>query len=302
VNITAWNPLSSDNVQITIYVGNTIKGLMIDDGNRRVGKGEVYSLDISFEQTAPDMCVHVDFGDPETDSGDVFLYSNGSTCPQYPGVPIVGQVTNPMTTTYSYPNNGRYSVSVTAGNFLHTETEEIMPTISNANCKRPELSIYNQRPNIYDPAEMLRVDDIVKEGFAVFNCEVTLQNTKEWKVEKLNSSTGEVVETVDLQGDSITGASTATLYIISQALAYGLYGITFTVTMDPTEFPDGDIFSSSITTYLNVVRTPLQPALEIGRSEKITRGYGQELWLQPALYSKDPDLPEGEPQVRIKIC
>ena len=296
VNITAWNPISSDHVQTTIYVGDTMKGLDVTDGNERVGKNKPYSIDITFEKTAPDMCVLVDFGDSDPDAADQFVYSN-STCPQYPGIPVVGEVFNPMKVTYTYPSNGQYHISVEAGNLLHMEDTTLTTTISNAQCSRPELSIYEHRPNNYDPLQLLRGDDVVLEGFAEFDCEVTVKNSKEWKASKLDVLTGEEIKAVDLTAEAITGTSAATLLIPAQYLDYGLYVFEFTVTMDPAEFPDGDVFASTISTHVQVKASPLRPALEVGRSEMITRGFGQFLKLQPGSLSKDPDVPDWEPQV-----
>ena len=273
-----------------------MKGLQVTDNDIQVGKDQPYAIDISFEKTASDMCVLVDFGDKDDDS-DVFLFSNTSSCPQYPGVSIQGPVTNPMTVAYTYAANGQYKINVTAGNLLHTQSLTLTTTISSAKCKRPTVSIFEQHPHIYDPLTHNRKDSLVMEGAAIFDCDVTVQNLKKWEAMRLDETTGEVLETIDLNVDTVKGAESAVLLLPEQFLGYGLFRLDFTVTMDPSKFPDGDIFASSQFSFVKVLKSSLKASIIAGNARKITRGYGQSIAFQPGLLSEDPDVPEGEPQV-----
>jgi hypothetical protein len=297
VNITAWNPLSSDHVEQAIYVGETMKGLAVTDNGLQVGKNQPYSIQISFEKVASDMCVLVDFGATTGDNTDVFLFSNVAECDQYPGVPIAGPVTNPMTVTFTYPNNGQYAISVTAGNFLHTESESLVTTISNARCKKPTLTLFNHHPHNYAPLQHSRKDSLKIEGTATFDCAVTILNKKQWKAARIDETTGNVLATVDLQVEAVKGAQSAVLLMPANFLGYGLFKFNWTVTMDPSKFPSGDIFESTAVTYVRVTKSILKAKIVEGSAEKITRGYGQTVLLQPGVLSYDPDLPAGEPQV-----
>ena len=75
MNITAWNPVSSQTVATTIYVGEAPSGTTVIDPDPVTKPGEPKKLSLSFAQIASDVCVYVCWGD-----GTKELYSNATSC------------------------------------------------------------------------------------------------------------------------------------------------------------------------------------------------------------------------------
>ena len=55
---------------------------------------------------------------------------------------------------------------------------------------------------------------------------------------------------------------------------------------------------ASCFTYLQIISTSLRPMMIKGGASYILRGYGQDVYLQPSIFSIDPD----DPEVKVYVC
>ena len=96
-----------------------------------------------------------------------------------------------------------------------------------------------------------------------------------------------------------------TFILIDRKLNYGVYLLNFFSRMwdDDDEDPNWTRklpFEGDAYTFIEILPTPLVPALVGGSLSYITRGKGQFLNLEPYLFSYDPDYPEDK--VRFKLA
>ena len=94
--------------------------------------------------------------------------------------------------------------------------------------------------------------------------------------------------------------NTAELYIPLRFLDYGTYRFELTVQMNPAQL-GGLIFRSSTRTYVTIVPSPLIALVANSGMGYMTRGHGSNMTLEPARYSKDPDLDPSDVQVLMPL-
>ncbi len=94
----------------------------------------------------------------------------------------------------------------------------------------------------------------------------------------------------------LPNADAALLNVPKRAFDYGLHKLVFKLEVD-TGDPQKRLYREAYT-YINVIKSPLQPILVEGSITKVSRGWEQELELLPELLSEDPDFPEDKASPR----
>ena len=87
------------------------------------------------------------------------------------------------------------------------------------------------------------------------------------------------------------------LFVPVRWLPYGLYHVTFTVTMDLRNIDTQLEYSSSVDTAILIVPSPLNAQVVNSGMNFISAGFGNEVVLNPRLFSKDPDIEPSQNQV-----
>ena len=82
------------------------------------------------------------------------------------------------------------------------------------------------------------------------------------------------------------------LEVPPRILEYGLHKLVYRVEVET--FNDDFEMLREAFTYLNITKSPLQLVLMEGAIARVTRGWGQELELNPYELSVDPDNPEDK--------
>ena len=87
-----------------------------------------------------------------------------------------------------------------------------------------------------------------------------------------------------MQIDSTVQTTFSELYIPARILPYGIYELKLTVTMTSSS-----MFNSSSSAYVQIIPSGITANLVPYGTSMITRGYEQDLILDPGTYSIDPD-------------
>jgi hypothetical protein len=133
---------------------------------------------------------------------------------------------------------------------------------------------------------------VINGAVQSFNCNVTISNSKQWKVSQVDPVSGVVISQIAMNNNPSSSASSLSLE--SNALACGMYKISFTVTMDQTVTVQ--LFQSTVFTYVNIVPAGLVIKLLPDSPTLINVGNSQLITLNATQYSYDPNFPIGAPQ------
>ena len=115
-----------------------------------------------------------------------------------------------------------------------------------------------------------------------FGCNLTYTQTNQWILNRID-----IVQTIDLKTNPTSTSSE--LVIPANSLVYGTYEFIFQVNLIVPSMTSGGTFTSTISTYIQIIPTGLAVfALENGISN-ILIGYGQSQILNPIAYSFDFD-------------
>ncbi len=99
-------------------------------------------------------------------------------------------------------------------------------------------------------------------------------------------------ELLYLLNGTFPSANSALLNVPKLAFEYGLHKLVFkfeVVTNKP-----GVVLYREAFTYINVIKSPLEPILVEGSITKVSRGWEQDLELKPQELSVDPDYPDDK--------
>jgi hypothetical protein len=156
-------------------------------------------------------------------------------------------------------------------------------TVSNFNCKRPDLDIKNRASNFFNPLVIKRSKRFSVIGITKLDCEVTLKNTKKWLVYEINPFTGLNTRSVNLT--YIISSFSAEIYISSNFLDYGTYRFIYQVTMNG----DANSFTDSVESFIKIVPSGMAIFPLSGGMKEISIGIEQSIDLDPGKYSYDFD-------------
>ena len=123
-------------------------------------------------------------------------------------------------------------------------------------------------------------------GRTQLDCSVTLANVKTWTIDKVDPLTGAVTQTID--ATSIETSTNAEIFVAARFLDFGHYKFTLTVKMNSVRLKEE--FASSLSTYVQIVTSPLIGQMTSGGMTMKSVGHGIPVTLSPGKHSRDPDL------------
>ena len=133
---------------------------------------------------------------------------------------------------------------------------------------------------LLSPYQYRRSEDVSLSAMITFNCAKSFSINRKWTIQSCHNSN--CSNPIELTNQIIT--TLTELFLPARTLLYGLYQFMFTVTM--IDFPN---FQSSSFVYIQIIPSDiLVHLMEFGTSI-ITRGYEQNLLIDPGRYSINPD-------------
>ena len=182
---------------------------------------------------------------------------------------------------------GSYQIVLKAKNSVSDQAIKLSFPVSSATCNQPRLAIQNGHQDFRKPLPIYKKNSEIFIGKTVLDCKITYTNKKEWAVEQVDSLTGEIVKVIDIS--AIPSRSAAEFSLPGNFLPYGVYKLTYKVTMDTEgKIPAGEEFKSEDFTFINVIESQLSMS---GKSIIVVK-YGDTVLLDPKFF--DPDsVPHG---------
>ncbi|CAF1566718.1 unnamed protein product, partial [Adineta ricciae] len=169
-----------------------------------------------------------------------------------------------------------------------TSTEELqsttnLPTTQQSiilTCYPPAITLIPGGSSLTSPLQFRKNQDFSINSMIKFRCNGSLSTIKQWTVSNCTSTSCQY--RIHLSQKIQTTLSE--FYVPAKTLDYGLYQLVLTVIM--ATFPSA---KSSATVYIMVTPSGITANPVALGTSMITRGYDQDLELNPGLYSVDPD-------------
>ncbi|CAF1548236.1 unnamed protein product [Adineta ricciae] len=147
-------------------------------------------------------------------------------------------------------------------------------------CFSPIITLIPSTSSLSLPLQYRRSQDFSISSSLQLNCSLSLSTTIKWIITNCTSTCSS--SPIQLPQTLITTSSE--LFIPGKTLVYGTYQFTLSVTMAASSH-----LSSSASAYVKIVPSSITPNLIQFGTSMITRGYQQQLTLDPGLFSADPD-------------
>ncbi|XP_063886174.1 polycystin-1-like protein 2 isoform X1 [Scylla paramamosain] len=201
-----------------------------------------------------------------------------------------GPLTNPFNITHVYGNESLYNVSVVVEDLLITLRQRLPVVVAYLPCNAPVVWLPNGVSSPLEAPIVMRSRPFRVTAGATVECNGTVATKKSWTITKVEGDGGIPVEDVIVEG-FIPSWNYSELAVPANFLDYGTYLFTYKLQLLASKvFP---LFRTA-STYMTVIKTPLQAVIIKGGMSKVSRGYGTSLVLDPHQYSLDPDWPDDK--------
>ncbi|XP_076459182.1 polycystin-1-like [Babylonia areolata] len=284
VKIHAFNPLYNQQISTTLTIVQKVVGFVIthDSAQKDAGVPKVFT--IAFTNRGTDTCLSVDFGD-----STIYYYADNA--PDCSGNPIRGDLASLTSISHTYMLQKTFTVTAKAENAFNSITQTLHLEITGMDCSQPQVDIDKAAVSFKNPNSHYKGAFITIRAIPKIACEI-YQNVKSWVVETVDTQWGTESGVVTLPTSVDT--ATAELTMEPWTLDYGLYKITFTMSMSTG---DSNLqFEATAYTYINVVKSALVGLMVDGGSSEIVWGTsGGNLVLEPLSFSYDPDVVNNDP-------
>ncbi|CAM2729577.1 unnamed protein product, partial [Rotaria socialis] len=201
---------------------------------------------------------------------------------------------NSTTATTTIPSNNATTTTITMiTSTISTTTMPVTNTTtpgsssstrtsisSYKNCYQPIITLTPANSSLSSPLQYRRSEAFSISSYIQLNCSGSLSNTIEWKISHCTST---ICSSETLQEQTII-TTLSELYIPELTLDYGTYQFTLTVRMFAARQ-----LSSEASAYIQIIPSNIVVNLVQFGPTMITRGYQQDLILDPGSYSIDPD-------------
>ncbi|CAF3687941.1 unnamed protein product, partial [Rotaria socialis] len=201
---------------------------------------------------------------------------------------------NSTTATTTIPSNNATTTTITMiTSTISTTTMPVTNTTtpgsssstrtsisSYKNCYQPIITLTPANSSLSSPLQYRRSEAFSISSYIQLNCSGSLSNTIEWKISHCTST---ICSSETLQEQTII-TTLSELYIPELTLDYGTYQFTLTVRMFAARQ-----LSSAASAYIQIIPSNIVVNLVQFGPTMITRGYQQDLILDPGSYSIDPD-------------
>ena len=300
IEVSAYNDISGPITEvITVTMIENIKGITVSDANTaNAGIAKEFQIDVEYHGTAS--CLSVDF---TNDGTIVDFYGDQAMCAQDPNYDIAKWISAipvvPFTVSNVYDVNGSYKLKITGFNQVSRVEVTHAFVIIDFDCSVPPIKFVDPYPDKDYPKRIYRNKDVTVEAITDLACPI-FKNIKRWKITKLDSTTREEIAGTSVYLDDdpyyIDDARKTAIRIPPHVLPYGVYKLTFDMTLDPSGTL-GVVVTNSIHLYIEIERAPLIVKLFEGQTSSTIIGYGDTLSLKPGWFSLDPNILPAEDQV-----
>lgn len=270
-----------------------VKDILVDDYNLHIGELQEKPFLISFGMVGTASCIAIDY-----DDGVIEMYGDSITCMSSAyasAANYIGQITNPLLVKHIYSMMGPYELLVHGFNALSSETTTLIFAVSTTDCSNPKVDIKDKKDNFWDPVKIQKSHRLNAIGISAIKCNYTLKNFKKWKVKQIDQNTGTVLSDIGI--DDFHSSTSAELVLSPSFLNTGLYVVYYSIEMDPSEFPNDEVYYGETKTFIEIVKSDLVVRMFPGGITKVRLGSSTTYRISPADYSYDPDLQIGSIQV-----
>lgn len=296
LTIKAINPIHQVPIRKSIEMQDPCKDIVIDDGGLKTSAYQWKKFNITLGMMGTQTCVHIDFGDGSVGE----LYGNQSMCDTFTGQALyVGPLSTITEVKHEYMTMNTYIVFANGFNAYSTCSANFTHVISDVDCSQPKVSVKDLKPVFYYPQEVKRSSMVRAVGVTDIYCTTTLDNIKKWTVYNIDENTGEDLQEIDVS--SLPSHSTAELALPPLFLDYGSYRLNYRLEMISTGFVKNENFTATVDHYVRIIKSDLIAVVYSGGVSKIQRGYAKMITIEPELYSFDPDVSAGLPQVCFSL-
>ncbi|KAL4239265.1 hypothetical protein ACF0H5_000082 [Mactra antiquata] len=296
ISIAAVNPIdTSQNASQNVMIFSPARGILVSEFETTpAGENKIFQVDL--ESYGTDMCVAVYSGDPsdslvytygtDTTCADIFTYLS-TEFPETQNASYTSlDVSQPFNLTYSYGRISTYTMRLIAWNEFTLARGNFSFAISGLNCSTPLVYILDCHPNATNPIVRHRSRRNMIKAVSDMRCPETLNNNKLWRVFRVDETTGDDMEEVNIDG--LSTRINAEFAIEPNFLPYGFYRCEITVTMATDKETDA-AFYTSLYTYIRISKSPLKVQLDLYRTSLDSVAISEQVTLDPATYSVDPD-------------
>lgn len=296
MTITAHNPLYQATVFTTVILSEPVNITSVTDDLTKAAAYQDKAFNVTFATIGTATCLVVDFND-----GNVDMYGDSAMCTgsSYTGI-YRGNITSlVLTIVHQFTSTGTFFVNVHAFNDYSSSIKNITLVISSVDCTKPRIGIKDQTQQFYNAKSHFKSQQLRVIGITDINCASTLSNTKWWTVVEVDSNTGDDIRVIDISANPTR--YNAELSMDKRFLDYGVYRITYFMSMHSTAFTGGEVFASEVSTYIRVIESPIVVKVFAGGVTKIRKGHETTITLSPGSNSYDPDLKSTQTQVNCNI-
>nr|XP_042904172.1 uncharacterized protein LOC107445474 [Parasteatoda tepidariorum] len=288
----------SNNVTLELRVMSEPVGLSLQASSSDVLLDEELEFTISFEFIDQFTCILFDAGDEEIkqafgskemcetlEDENFHFNSRHSDRKRRDAGEISWIDDNTISIIYAYRSDGLFKPVAKAFNTIF---ETNSSTKVKASYPPSSIWIENNSTNIKRPMRFFREENFRLETTALLMDRPSNSYEMSWEVNKITDEE-DVIESIDISG--IRSSSCSALRFPHRFLDVGLYKIRYFVTISN----NGSLNQTmSCFTYLEIMSGPLQPMIIHGGASYILRGYNQLVYLEPSIYSVDPDNPDDK--------
>ncbi len=155
----------------------------------------------------------------------------------------------------------------------------VWKSIFDLGCFSPVITLIPSTSSLLSPLQFRRNQDFYLSSYLQLNCNSSLSTITKWTINNCTSNCS-----FQIQMGQIIITTLSELFIPAKTLDYGTYQLTLTVTMIAAPH-----LISSASAYLKITSSNITANLVQFGTSMITRGYQQDLLLDPGTFSVDPD-------------
>ncbi len=154
-----------------------------------------------------------------------------------------------------------------------------MKIFFNLGCFPPIITLIPSTSSLSSPLQFRRSQDFSISSYLQLDCNSSLSTNTKWTITNCTSTCSS-----QIQMDQTVIKTSSEIFIPAKTLACGIYQLTLTVTMVAVPH-----LSSSASAYIKIAPSNITVNLVQFGTSMITRGYQQDLLLDPGTFSVDPD-------------
>ena len=283
VNVNVSNAISHKAASISITLLQSVKDIALEtNGPVMFGEEVIFTVTMGQQGTYP--CYYFNLGD-----GHELIYTGYymATCAEeYSHVTDIRFITSTdqISFAHNYTNVTVYDVSCVGWNPVSSESAKTRAVIVEVPCKSPIVSIEGLAQNVEDAREFMRSEEFELISKNSIHCDASSETNFEWKIFKVASEGFSEDKSVEVQLSDIKTDDWKIVFN-PRSLEYGLYYISFTLTMTEVEGVSSTTFG-----YVKIIPSPIVAGIRGGSTRVV--GFDKLVLLDGGM-SRDPDVEEG---------